>query len=253
MSANPAALYSIYALVKPRVKSLRPSGVYAAKPGYHNTRKANRSSDYSVQAPADRRGRDDKAAAIDLTFSASDMTKVTQRLRQACTPNGKGDYDPRIECIREFIGSLNGRDVCGFNRYRTGRRTGWYASGYSDISHRWHVHVSVFRDRVENRNDMTGLAEVICGLPRGALGWKGEGVKPEPVKYLGPYYVDPRKVSTTLRGLDMKTGKTVVEFKPGTKIYRGTNIQLINGRKWLVTDQGRRYALDFLTLTDPNK
>lgn len=195
----PNALYCVYALVAPYLGSDRPSGIAnAGSPGYHTSRadllRQGRSGDYSIQAPADRRGNANNAAGFDLSLNAAEMKLVTTRLRTACTPVN-GSYDPRIECIREFIGCLDGENVCGYNRVATGSasrsRTGWFSSGFSDSSHRWHIHVSVLRDRVDIDNDMRGLAEVIAGLKPGALGWKGSTVTtPEPAPVETPYVWD---------------------------------------------------------------
>jgi endonuclease/exonuclease/phosphatase family metal-dependent hydrolase len=250
----PPELYRIYAKIKPYVphKIGGVVGDAAHGSGYHLSREDNRSTDYSVQAPADRRGSSRYAAAIDITMDPARMKLVTARLRKACTPDVDGNYDDRIECVREFIGTETGRAVCGYNRYKTGRSVGWHPSGYSDSSHLWHVHISVFRDRVNDANEMTGLAEVIAGLPRGALGWKGEqAVVPEPEPVLLPsYWVDPAKVSK-LWAIDQKTG-AVYKLRPaGFEIDTGTEIIELSGRQWLLTQGGYRYLLDSLTTTEP--
>lgn len=180
----PLALSRVYDQIGPYLTSERKGGIAnAGSPGYHTSRedliKQGRSGDYSIQAPADKRGNAKNAAGIDITLSDAEMKTVSSRLRKACTPVA-GEYDPRIECVREFIGTVDGKNVSGYNRYASGSgsrsTTGWKASGYGDSSHLWHVHVSLFRDRVEDANEMTGLAEVVAGLPRGALGWKGDNV-----------------------------------------------------------------------------
>ncbi len=180
-SVAPAALHDIYRLIKPHLPSREISGIIndGNNSGYHPSRNVliakGRSNDYSLQAPADLRGDANLASAIDIKFNDAEMRLVSSRLRAACTPDAEGDYDPRIECIREFIGTVNGHDVCGYNRFRTGRPVGWYPSGYSDASHLWHVHISIFRDRPGDTVAMIGLAEVIAGLSAGALGWVPQG------------------------------------------------------------------------------
>lgn len=190
----PTALNKVYTWIGPYLQTEQRGGIVnAASPGYHTSRedliRQGRSNDYSIQSPADKRGNAKMAAGIDITFgSLAELITVQKRLRAACTPNADGKYDDRIECIREFIGTLDGRAVSGYNRYASGTgsrsRTGWFSSGFGDSSHLWHIHISVFRDRVENENEMRGLAEVIAGLAPGSLGWIDEDAKP-------PVVVDP--------------------------------------------------------------
>jgi hypothetical protein len=250
----PKALYGIYKLIAPHLSSMRIGGVVGDAnhgSGYHISRSVliakGKTGDYSIQAPADKRGRADHASAIDITLSTAQMRLVTTRLRVACTDN-----DPRIEPIREFIGSLDGRNVCGFNRYKTGRSVGWYPSGYSDSSHQWHVHVSVFRAYCDDANRMKGLAEVIAGVRAGEFGWidpTGAAVAPPPPR-LPTYYVDPEKVSTVLLG--HRGDDTPKERPPGFAITTGEVIVKDDGRQWLVTDAGWAYDLAYLTTVEPS-
>lgn len=247
----PSALWGVYGLIAPHLKSEEISGIVGdAKhgSGYHLSPQDLRArglgkSDYSLQAPADKRGKDDQAAGIDIKLNDAEMKLVTQRLRAACEAN-----DARVECVREFIGCLDRVSVCGYNRYATGSgsrsRVGWVASGFSDTSHRWHIHISCFRDTVNDRNAMAGLAELICGLPAGALGWKADGSGGAKPKYLEAYIVDPLKVSTTLLA-NAPVGHDDLERKPGFRIYTG--VRIIDGR-WLETEAGYRYSLAHLVL-----
>lgn len=213
----PDELYLVYTLISPHLASDQRSGIAnSGSPGYHTSRadliRQKRTGDYSVQCPADRRGDPDYAAGMDITLNATEMRLVTTRLRTACTPNALGVYDPRIECLREFIGSLDGRNVCGYNRVATGSasrsRTGWFPSGYSDSSHRWHVHLSVLRDRVENENEMRGLAEVIAGVKAGTFGWTGSDAVPPvvappvvpPYVWDGKAYPGPQRLTVGAEG-----------------------------------------------------
>lgn len=195
----PNALYGMYSLLAPYLPTLKRGGVvgdlaHIRTGGYHISRedlvRNGMGGDYSVQAPADKRGPANAATAIDLTLSASEMKLVTARLRAACTPDQAGDYDDRIEPLREFIGTLDGRNVCGYNRYRTGRAVGWYPSGYSDGSHTWHCHLSFFRAYGDDKNAVAGVAEVVAGLRPGALGWRDPS---EPAK---PVVTPPKPVVT---------------------------------------------------------
>lgn len=272
-SIVPKALNAIYDLIEPHLSSMERSGIWGDhnNSGYHPSRNnlagkgKTRGEDYSLVAPADLRGNGDYACAIDIKLNLGHMRVVTTRLRVACTPNSKGDYDPRIEPVREFIGSLDGRVVCGYNRYDSGGSgnrsvVGWHPSGYGDPSHQWHVHISVFRDRCHDANDMRGLAEVIAGVPAGTFGWTGKAtavdpqpVDPKPVEpvpaYLPIHYVDPAKVSTFLLG--HKGDEPKKQREPGYAITTGVSIVKDGDRSWLVTEAGWAYDLDFLTTTKP--
>lgn len=179
----PHELYGVYALIGPHLKTDKIGGVVGdAKhgSGYHLSLDALRArglegSDYSTICPADKRGKRNQAAGLDITFgSLSELITVHTRLKVACEK-----HDPRTAPIREIIGTLDGRNVSGYNRVATGSgsrsRVGWTASGFSDKSHLWHEHISCLRDTVNDANAMAGIAELVCGLPAGALGWKSPG------------------------------------------------------------------------------
>ncbi len=275
-TSAPSALYGVFKQIDPYFKSVVMGGVVGdAKhgSGYHLSRNALKArgldGDYSIQCPADQDGGGSYAAAIDLTFrDLAELIVCHKRLRAACTPDKDGNYDPRIEPVREIIGTLDGRNVSGYNRVSTGSgtrsRVGWVASGYSDSSHLWHEHISVLRRYVNDKNRMTGLAEVIAGVKAGTLGWKdpsggtppilnpdtGQAVpveKPKPT-FLPAYVVDPAKVETYLYGVDHDSGEAVKQRAPGFVISTGTKIISVGGRDWLLTEAGYRYALDFLAL-----
>jgi hypothetical protein len=164
MAYSPAAIESIYDRLGPHLSSLRRGGIYANKSGYHNSRNANRSrwpGDYSIIAPADKRGDGDAAAAIDISLGPAEMKLVTKRLMDACEKK-----DPRIECVREALGTLNGRTVTGWNRYATGSGSrSWVGKVTADSTHLWHVHISFFRAYATDRAKMQAVADVILGIP----------------------------------------------------------------------------------------
>lgn len=263
----PAALADIFKQVDPYFRSVKAGGVANSNsPGYHTGRDdliaQKRGDNYSIQCPADKDGDGRWASGIDLTFGDLDeMVTCHKRLRKACTPDSAGRYDPRIEPVREIIGTLDGKAVSGYNRVSTGSgsrsRVGWVASGYSDSSHLWHEHISILRRYAGDRNRMTGIAEVIAGLEPGKLGWVNPGggsevVIQKPVTvaptYLEAYVVDPRKVGTFLWGVDHESGEAVKERAPGYVIDTGKEIIEVDRREWLLTWAGYRYALDFLAL-----
>lgn len=189
-TAAPHALYGLYALIGPYLKTEKNGGIvgdtsHVAGGGYHISRedliKHGQRGDYSIQCPADKRGPSNLAAGVDITFgSLSELETVHRRLKVAC--EGK---DPRIEPLREHIGTLDGKHVSGYNRVATGSGTrshvGWVPTGFSDSSHLWHEHLSFLRDRVEDVNAVRGVAEVMCGLAAGTLGWVGDGSNTPPV------------------------------------------------------------------------
>ena len=197
---GPAAMFAIYPLVDRTTPSMEVSGIVGNTrhgSGYHRSRNGLRAQgkggDYSIQLPADKRGDGNACSGIDLKFSSRDMKLVTARLMAAFKPKG-GKYDPRIECCREFFGTLDGVHVTGWNRAVTGRPVGYVTS---DASHLWHVHVSVFRDYATDRNRMLGLAEVLAGKPAGAFGWHDPDKpteKPAPV----PVVPDPKDADVRL-------------------------------------------------------
>lgn len=217
----PAALARIFTRVNPYLKTVENGGVVGdAKhgSGYHLSRNAliarGLKSDYSVLCPADKRGSGTYAAAIDLTFgSLSELVTVTKRLRAACEAK-----DPRVEPLREHIGTLDGRNVCGYNRVATGSgsrsRVGWTASDFSDSSHLWHAHLSVLRAYVTDENMMTGLAEIVAGLAAGALGWHEDGKLPPPATLPPVVSVPATTVKVSLKAL-------VAAFKADPKRPQG--------------------------------
>jgi hypothetical protein len=268
----PPNLFKLYALLRPYLSSLRIGGIvgdlsHVAGGGYHISRedlKAHgQTSDYSIQAPADHRGQPDYAGGIDISLDPREMALVSTRLRAAMTGP---DYDPRIEPLREFIGTVDGKNVCGYNRYQTvypngnrGRRAGWYASGYSESSHLWHVHVSFFRAYDQSWNEILGVAEVICGLAPGKLGWQGKTVaptvKPKPVQ-TGPHGEHLYTMWTThdgTKGYKLPPAVGVVKHtrKKGFRVV-GYPVRRGDG-KYLRTLYGTDYPLDSLTHNKPAK
>ena len=247
----PSALYGMYKLLDPYLSSLKIGGVvgdtrHVAGGGYHISREDLRSHgqgrDYSIQAPADLRGPADCAAAIDLTLSREQMVLVSKRLKAAMTtptPGLSGGYDPRIEPLREFIGTVDNRNVCGYNRYRTGRGTGWYASGYSEVSHLWHVHLSLFRAYCNDVNAVRGVAEVVAGLKPGVLGWHdpdqpAKAPAPAPVKVPAPAPVTPTPTPTEPQ--EDPVPKTVISIDaPGSGNWQGV-VRDIEADQWFLAE-----------------
>lgn len=152
-------------------QALEPSaemgGIYANKPGYHNYRNALPSSDYSRRdVAADREGPGDKASAVDLTMSKFAMVKYTTRLDVAARAKDVRLYIDGIPIIREFIGTKNNTDVycyvlTGGKPLGVGHDAG--SDPGRDISHLWHLHLSVIRKFCANEAAMNQLLSLLSG------------------------------------------------------------------------------------------
>jgi hypothetical protein len=163
----PQAIRNVYPIVKNAEASAVFSGIIGSSTSrsYHRSRNKIRAAgdtdNYSVVAPQDKLGDGDAASALDTSFSTAAMKRVTKRLMDACLTK-----DPRINCIREFLGTLNGTSVTGYNRIATGsgsRSRIGVISG--DSSHLWHVHVSGLRAFVNDEQAWLGVAHVMAGVP----------------------------------------------------------------------------------------
>lgn len=148
MAANPDparitdAMWRFWETCLGFIPGLRLGGIYANKSGYHNTVKANQSSwpgEYSTRLSLDTQyPPKDKARGIDLTMSTAEMTKRTGYLKRAA----EHPDDDRLNCIREFIGTLDGHRVyCKIKDDDTGAT--WRDDWTRDSSHLWHEHISV--------------------------------------------------------------------------------------------------------------
>lgn len=140
------------------IPGVQLGGIYAVKPGYHNTRNwnlVNNPGDYSIELPPDLLGSGELAAAIDLTMSTAEMKKRCAYLKNACLD--PADY--RTKYIREFIGTLDGSNVyCLIHNSEDGA---FSFSGGRDSSHLWHIHISFFRKYAA---DMTAAGAIVSVL-----------------------------------------------------------------------------------------
>lgn len=134
------------------------SGIYANKPGYHNTRAANDPDDYSVRDAPDKRGPSDKAAAWDWTFTSAqngDYSRISIYGKRALA--AWEARDPRMNVMREFLGQTDtdatpeGLDF----RYHTKRTP--------DSTHKWHIHGSFVRAYVAIPGALEGPLSVYRG------------------------------------------------------------------------------------------
>jgi hypothetical protein len=143
------------------------SGIYANKPGYHNSRagnialdKVDNSSvpDYSIRLPLDLQGPSNKAAAYDWTHEKAhsgnyaSMAKYGDRLEAAF--NAK---DPRLAGWREALGQTD-TDATpeGLDFVTWTKRT-------PDSTHAWHWHFSELRAFVESMINKLCMLSVLKG------------------------------------------------------------------------------------------
>lgn len=142
----------------PQYGGVRLGGIYADKPGNHNTVLANLArwpNNYSVRNPIDRRDPKTKARAIDYTMNDAGMRLMTGRLVAGVKRN-----DPRLACVKEFYGSVNGVDVVGWIK---DDEDGPWRTATSDSSHTWHVHLGILTPYVDDMEAMRGLASLLSG------------------------------------------------------------------------------------------
>jgi hypothetical protein len=160
---NPSRITAASWWLMEQLQALQPGsrngGIYANKPGYHNTRAANSANDYSVREPEDKGGPGDKAAAYDWTFPDAQRGsyQTISRYSGRLLASGRDRNDPRLNGWREFFGQTDtDDDVEGWN-FRHDRTT------RSDRSHLWHIHLSEDRDKVTSMDNKRKLLSVLRG------------------------------------------------------------------------------------------
>ena len=167
----PQAIRDLFTMIDAAIPVAVNSGIVgnsSHRSGYHRSRNVliatGRTSDYSIQAPDDKLGDGDAAAALDVSLPPAEMKLVTGRVVDACKNN-----DPRVYALREVIGTLDGQNVCGYNRVATGSGTrskvGFVATGFGDTSHLWHNHFSILRKYATDSVALKALGAVVVGLP----------------------------------------------------------------------------------------
>lgn len=167
-------------------KAWKLGGIYANKKAYHNTVNANLKhwpGNYSIVYPLDLVAFNrDKARAIDLTMSDSEMRRVTRLLKNSA----EDPKDNRLAGLREFYGTLDSKNVFGLSKSTT---TGPWHSSSADKTHLWHIHLSIFTAFVANWVVLLGILSVLKGET--LQEWRREqimlfptkGSIGEPVKY----------------------------------------------------------------------
>lgn len=161
----------------PGMQALEPKsklgGITAFKRGYHAPRSwllnNGYTADYSVvQFAVDREGPGDQASAIDWTFpdaQAGDYRTIAKYSKRLLTAGMAGrDVDPRTIYMREFFGNADlDLEVEGWDFAKN-------RASSSDISHRWHTHISVHRKYINDAKAMRAILSILSGQSVGA--WK---------------------------------------------------------------------------------
>jgi hypothetical protein len=109
---------------------------------YHNSMQNNLNDypgAYCVRLPLDLTGPPDLGRAIDTTMSDAEMRKRTGFLKAAA----EHPEDNRLDCLREFIGTLDSVNVFCMT-HDTDSGGAWSYDWGRDSSHLWHTHKSIF-------------------------------------------------------------------------------------------------------------
>jgi len=138
-------------------------GMYAYKPGYHNTRgnllaEPEWRNDYSIRDEEDKQGPADKCAAYDWTFPeahAGNYGRIrlyTDRLQAAWERD-----DPRVSGWREALGQSDSDLLAEGYDFR------YHRERTPDSSHLWHIHLSEDRGMVESWHNKQAMLSVLSG------------------------------------------------------------------------------------------
>lgn len=153
-------------------------GIFADKPGYHNTRNGNAAGNYSITSTLDKQGPGDKAAAIDITFPDAQSARYATIAKYASRllRSGQDPADERGNYLREFYGQTDSDTAV----------EGWdfqaLISVTSDTSHLWHIHISVIRAYLDNWKAFRALLSILSGQTVEAWRAAEAGNAPTPIK-----------------------------------------------------------------------
>jgi hypothetical protein len=131
-------------------------GIFANKPGYHNTRDGNDPHNYSVVDKQDKGGPGNLAAALDWTFPEAqhgDYTRISKYASKLLA-SGKDPNDTRLDWMREFYGQADKDSAVEGWDFR------YVVAVSSDDSHLWHIHFSFSRDSLTTAN-MDKLLDIL--------------------------------------------------------------------------------------------
>jgi len=216
------ALWWFWLQFKAHEPSVLLGGIYANKPGFHNTGakvvdhgQGNARTDYSIRDKVNRSGTHwrDRAAAIDLTFpdaqrgNYATIARYSKRLYNS----GRDAGDPRLGLgVYDFYGQIdNDAAVEGWNEHGEHDTT-------SDASHLWHIHISLLRSKVDDHWAMWALLTVLMGWSTAK--WRkslpADAPKPAPV----PTPATPAKLP------DHPLGKRTLSYKPSPNMLGGTDV-----------------------------
>lgn len=136
-------------------------GIFANKPGYHNTITNNQKNwpgNYSIIDAVDKTGLD-KAAAYDWTFTSAqkaDYERIAY-YTNLLLKSAKDQDDPRLNGWREFYGQAD-KDTA-----IEGWDTRYGVPATSDLSHLWHIHMSEQRNLVDSLDNKIAMLSVLKG------------------------------------------------------------------------------------------
>lgn len=174
MARNPnpsriaAATWRLWEESAAAIGDVQLGGIFAAKPGYHNTRAANGGGDYSVTRSADKRGPSNKAAAVDITYPeahSGDYRRIkrdTKRLMDAAKAKDPRAYRDGVPVYREVIGNVGGA-AKAYDLYSR-------SESHRDDSHLWHIHISLTRKFVDDWDVLKGIVSILGGKVRDLIG-----------------------------------------------------------------------------------
>lgn len=161
MSARaPQAIWNLWYAIHRQIPESELGGIVgdvAHSFGYHLARRDLPASDYSVQLPKDKLGKSDCASALDVTLPPDLMQTCTRRLLDAAKA-----HDPRLHAVREFCGTLDGKQTFPWQLTPT---DGGEGVGTWDDSHLWHIHISILREYADDQAALLPIADVFAGTP----------------------------------------------------------------------------------------
>lgn len=155
---TPDAVYSVYHHVKAVFRSARWGGGYTFKPGFHSSVEDNVEhwpGNYSIREAINRQPPRTVGRAFDISPSDGDLRTLTRRLADAVARR-----DPRVACLREFYGTIDGHTV--FGRLHLSPDDQWHPAT-ADDTHLWHLHGSIFTPYADDWAALSGVASVLIG------------------------------------------------------------------------------------------